>query len=1083
MKKLLLIVAMLWGVSYAHSQSKIYIRGDSIVIQKVGGNSNLIIENSTRNVTGGVLTNIGNGRTAFVAPSAGAGFDSTANIQIAYKPAIGNVLNHSWGDAVSTSFTSSLSTITLTPSAGKTTVGGTGGVNTNNSISETFDVVSENHFAIDTFIMTAKSGTSHGFAIVYPATTGNGQSFAIHYMMSDTAGYMSYSGADAAFTLGTINSRLSKLIWNAGDTFVSIQGRLSRNGWAEIKNISNGSHARIDIPGIYPTTGKRITYFYSPGIEFIGHRRMVYNDIYQPDLAWVGMSFTYGANAETEREAYKILGSEGVLNGVFFSTGPSEGTSNGLLRLPHLLSKVKPQKVIVWEYMYNDYLSGTQTNLDSSAARTRRAFQMITDSLPNTMVIAPNMVPRGLNVTAWNDSLQAICTHFGYQYVDVYSKLVTPAGNTLNTNYIHADGTHENSLGQYVHAGPIIEKLVQYLSYGSSVTLPVLPFASNDIFYDIKQDQYGKLYKAYPGESSKYLRGQTALSNMSTPQNFNGYAKKLWVSDEFQVDAQGNPNTSPMFSVNKNNNGIVQALNIVAGNSSFTVTTSLTSLDVDPFRFTNGAYLNPLNQTMEVRSQGLGSGVGFKVSNVAASISSTYKIQQWMTNPSSEVERSFIDRMGGYRGNDTTSGYTRRFSYASFGSGDFYDKITVDSLIAAGGGGGGEANTASNLAGTGVGLWKDKSGVDLRFKRLKAGSGVTITDNTDSVTISASASGSAWDILGNASTVAGTNYIGTSDNVELDFRSNATQAMRLNTAQELMIGSTTDAGAQKLQVTGRSIFNTGIDLQSDDITNPSIRFRNSAGTDYYRYGLYQLTGSANPDLILYSGDGTSGVLEAWDKGTGNLAIYGNGTTFNPTARLHLIAGSATANTAPLQVNSGAVETVIRGGLVEYNNSWYLSNSNLNRLGLSGLVAKSSTVVSNNGTSLTTLSAYPAKANTLGATNETINFEINGTVDGTGTVEFDLLFEGTNIFNEPAQTLNTSGWKIWGSITRTGASTATAIVSYFSNTVAITNFTTRLTGLTFSNVLDLNLEATSSDATADAVTMEMTRAYWEPAVAN
>jgi hypothetical protein len=57
-----------------------------------------------------------------------------------------------------------------------------------------------------------------------------------------------------------------------------------------------------------------------------------------------------------------------------------------------------------------------------------------------------------------------------------------------------------------------------------------------------------------------------------------------------------------------------------------------------------------------------------------------------------------------------------------------------------GGSGGGEANTASNLAGNGIGIWKDKSGVDLRFKRLKAGDGIGITDNTDSVTISSTIS-------------------------------------------------------------------------------------------------------------------------------------------------------------------------------------------------------------------------------------------------------------------------------------------------------------------------------------------------------
>jgi len=48
-----------------------------------------------------------------------------------------------------------------------------------------------------------------------------------------------------------------------------------------------------------------------------------------------------------------------------------------------------------------------------------------------------------------------------------------------------------------------------------------------------------------------------------------------------------------------------------------------------------------------------------------------------------------------------------------------------------GGGGGGEANTASNVGTAGVGLFKNKVGVDLRFKKINAGSSkVTITDDT-----------------------------------------------------------------------------------------------------------------------------------------------------------------------------------------------------------------------------------------------------------------------------------------------------------------------------------------------------------------
>lgn len=57
-------------------------------------------------------------------------------------------------------------------------------------------------------------------------------------------------------------------------------------------------------------------------------------------------------------------------------------------------------------------------------------------------------------------------------------------------------------------------------------------------------------------------------------------------------------------------------------------------------------------------------------------------------------------------------------------------QVVVHGRGVAAGGGGGEANTASNVGTAGVGVWKQKVGVNLEFKKINAGSAkVTITDD------------------------------------------------------------------------------------------------------------------------------------------------------------------------------------------------------------------------------------------------------------------------------------------------------------------------------------------------------------------
>ncbi|PSP94252.1 hypothetical protein BRC91_06685 [Halobacteriales archaeon QS_4_62_28] len=89
------------------------------------------------------------------------------------------------------------------------------------------------------------------------------------------------------------------------------------------------------------------------------------------------------------------------------------------------------------------------------------------------------------------------------------------------------------------------------------------------------------------------------------------------------------------------------------------------------------------------------------------------------------------------------------------------EAITIDASAA------GEANTASNV-GTGSGLFKAKSGTDLEFRSLAAGSNLSISAGTDTLTLDATDTGEVND---GANLGSGSGVYGGKSGSTLDFRS------------------------------------------------------------------------------------------------------------------------------------------------------------------------------------------------------------------------------------------------------------------------------------------------------------------------
>ena len=214
-----------------------------------------------------------------------------------------------------------------------------------------------------------------------------------------------------------------------------------------------------------------------------------------------------------------------------------------------------------------------------------------------------------------------------------------------------------------------------------------------------------------------------------------------------------------------------------------------------------------------------------------------------------------------------------------------------------------------------------------------------------------------------------------------------------------------------------------------------------------------------------------------------------GIRTDPTASLHLPAGTASANTAPLKFTSGTLNTTPEIGTREYNNNHYFTNNALNRMGDGGVIYDAYADVSNTGTGETDLDTYTTKANTLGANGDKLSFTYTvNLTDVTATAQVQTYFAGTVIANTGSLTLSATGSLIVsGWVVRTGAATARASVSISSPTASTAIYTleTDLTGedWTTTNILKLTGTAAGAGGGTGDIVFKMGSVEFKPSANN
>ncbi|MEQ1733426.1 MAG: tail fiber domain-containing protein [Bacteroidia bacterium] len=161
-----------------------------------------------------------------------------------------------------------------------------------------------------------------------------------------------------------------------------------------------------------------------------------------------------------------------------------------------------------------------------------------------------------------------------------------------------------------------------------------------------------------------------------------------------------------------------------------------------------------------------------------------------------------------------------------------------------------------------------------------------------------------WKLLGNAGTVAGTNFLGTTDAQDIVLKTNSVENLRILTANG-NVGVGTNAPAERLEVNGKILLTNGYSA-----TNGALVYKNT--TDYLFLG--PVSGSTNQGATLALYGTTNNEAAIPNPGGIDLSVI----TASPALRILTSGNVGIGNTTPTEKLDVAGNVKLSGALMPNN---------------------------------------------------------------------------------------------------------------------------------------------------------------------